>query len=204
MLIGKWNKSVILTYLGIGIAIVGMYLAMIGQMNMAICCLIVCGICDLFDGKIARMCRRTREEEEFGIQIDSLADVVNFIALPIVIATCLGANQWYDILAFGVFAICGVARLAFFNISVEKEPASEPIKYYIGLPVTYVALMMPLFELMIKWFHCQNVHLYYPLLMLALSFFFLWNRKIKKPKGVAYVIFGVMAILSIIAYIFFV
>ena len=201
MFIGKWNKSVILTYFGVCVAIFGMYLAIVGEINYAICCLIVSGICDLFDGKIARMCKRTKSEEEFGIQLDSLADVINFIAFPITICINLGANKWYDILIFLFFAICGIARLAFFNINAEKNEPNKPIKYYTGLPVTYTALIIPIFELIIKWFKLENIHIYYQIIMIIISLLFILNIKIKKPKGIAYIIFGVMAIMAIIAYI---
>ena len=51
----------------------------------------------MFDGKVARMCKRTEEEKQFGIQIDSLADTINFIALPVVIMLSLGMNSVLDI-----------------------------------------------------------------------------------------------------------
>ena len=72
MFIAKWNKSVILSYVGLVFAIVGMYICVTtGNILHALSCLIVSGVCDLFDGKIARMCKRTKDEIKFGIQLDS-------------------------------------------------------------------------------------------------------------------------------------
>ena len=67
MFLGYYNKSVILTYIGAAAAVLGMALALSGKMKYAVLCLIVCGVADLFDGMIARRCKRTEEEKEFGI-----------------------------------------------------------------------------------------------------------------------------------------
>ena len=59
MFIGKWNKSVYLTYISLGFAILGIYLATaLGKTHLALMCLMCCGICDMFDGKLARACKR--------------------------------------------------------------------------------------------------------------------------------------------------
>ena len=83
MIVGKWNKSVILTYAGLILAVLGMFLALTQEkINYAFCCLMVAGICDLFDGMVARRCKRTEEEKKFGIELDSIVDTMSFIALP--------------------------------------------------------------------------------------------------------------------------
>ena len=64
MFIGKWNKSVILTYLGMAVAVAGIFLSFTGiDVKYAFVCLMVAGICDLFDGAVARKCKRTEEEK---------------------------------------------------------------------------------------------------------------------------------------------
>ena len=61
----------------------GIGLSMYGRTSMAIVCLMVSGFCDLFDGSIARTKKRTESEMKFGIQIDSLADMICFGVLPV-------------------------------------------------------------------------------------------------------------------------
>ena len=87
MFIGKWNKSVILTYIGLAVSIFGIFICFNyeNSANLAMSCLIIAGICDLFDGQIARKCKRTEQEKNFGIELDSLVDAIDFIALPITI-----------------------------------------------------------------------------------------------------------------------
>ena len=71
-MIGFYNYSVIVTYIGVALSVSGMALASTGQFKFAILCLALSGACDTFDGKIARaMKNRTKEMEIFGIQIDS-------------------------------------------------------------------------------------------------------------------------------------
>ena len=85
MLIGFYGASVILTYVGLSFSIVGMAFAFSGHIPTAIMCLIIAGVCDMFNGTIARACKRTDKEKKFGIQLDSLVDVVSFGVFPIVI-----------------------------------------------------------------------------------------------------------------------
>ena len=104
MIIGKWNKSVILTYIGLCFGILGMFFAFVSENILyAFSCLLVAGVCDLFDGVIARKCKRTKEEKLFGIELDSLVDVFNFIALPIAILFGMNFNCWYCILVYMFF-----------------------------------------------------------------------------------------------------
>ena len=145
MLIGKYNKSVLLTYIGVISAIVGMNLAINKQLAEAFVCLVIAGVCDLFDGVVARRCKRTAEEKEFGVQIDSLADMVSFIALPCVLGIELMKElSNLVILVLAVYSLCGIIRLAWFNMHTNTEGNRT---HYDGLPVTYVALILPIYYL---------------------------------------------------------
>ena len=79
-MIGKWNKSVILTYISLAISIIGIALLFNGMsIKYPIICLIISGVCDMFDGTVARKCKRNDEEKEVGIQVDSLVDTNCFV-----------------------------------------------------------------------------------------------------------------------------
>ena len=203
MFIGKWNKSVILTYAGMLVSLFGVFLciAVPDSIRYAIACLMVAGVCDLFDGAIARKCKRTEEEKLFGIQLDSLVDVVDFIALPVAIFVRMGLTAWYQLLILGAFAVCGIARLAYFNITVENSDA--PVPHYQGLPVTYSALIFPVLYLPFLCIDALGgVFPYvYPLLILAVAALNILNVKIKKPRGVAYIFFALLAIVMLVLYL---
>ena len=148
MFIISFKKSVIITYLGVVFGIMSMAFAFskiafaeVEYIRYSLILLIFAGICDMFDGKIARMCKRTEEEKEFGIQIDSLADTVNFVVLPIVIMLSLGMTSIFDICVYILFVICGISRLGVFNCNANVD---GPVEYFTGLPVTSTAIIYPL------------------------------------------------------------
>lgn len=200
MFIGKWNKSVILTYIGLAFALFGMYLSFT-QSNVLypLSCLIVAGVCDMFDGFVARKIKRTEEEKQFGVELDSLVDVIDFIALPVSIFMCMGLTEYYHIAIYIAFAICGVARLGYFNIITAD--ASKAVKHYQGLPVTFSALIFPLLYLLSYAVTTQIFTIIYSLAILLVATLNILNIKVIKPKGIAYLFFALLAIIMLILFL---
>lgn len=192
MMIGKWNRTVILTYVGIFFSIIGMGFVIHADAESAMSCLILAGICDLFDGQIARRIKRTEEEKLFGIELDSVADVVNFIAFPVVLLYVTVSSWLLVSLAGTFFAICGTARLAFFNMGA-KESMGE-ISFYRGLPVTYTALILPLVYLL-KYAISLNVFdIIFMVCYLSIGVFQITDIRVSKSKRWAYPFFVVLAV----------
>ena len=78
-MIGFYDYTVVVTYISLVSSILGMFCAIDGKLPLAVFCLAFSGLCDMFDGKIARTKKnRTDDEKSFGIQIDSLCDIVCF------------------------------------------------------------------------------------------------------------------------------
>lgn len=201
MIIGKWNKSVIMTYIGMSFSILGIYFSFNKNILYALSCLIVAGLCDLVDGAIARKCKRDESEKQFGIELDSLVDVISFIAFPIVIYINMGLNNWYYIPLYMIYSISGICRLAYFNISLEEDNKDIPVKYYTGLPVTFAALLIPIFYL-ISYLIPSNIHnIYFTLVLLVISILFILNIKIKKPSLKIYPLFFILAIIVLILFL---
>lgn len=147
-MIGFYSYTVVLTYLGLASAAMGMILTFQGFAKYALFCLAFSGLCDMFDGKVARMKKdRTEDEKRFGIQIDSLCDVVCFGAFPMILCYSIGMRGLAGISILVFYLIAGVIRLAFFNVMEEKrqEETDEARKYYQGLPITSIAIILPLF-----------------------------------------------------------
>lgn len=145
-MIGFYNYTVILTYLSLVCSVVGISFAVSGNIFVAIICLLISGCCDMFDGRIARSKKdRSKDEENFGMEIDSLCDLVCFTAFPAVIAYCLGGFKPLAIFSGALLVLCGVIRLAYFNvleIKRKNEAPDSPTEYR-GLPVTTAALIFP-------------------------------------------------------------
>lgn len=136
--IGYYNYTVILTYISLFCSIGGMLFTVNGWYKMAVLCLALSGLCDMFDGKIARRkTDRTEEEKCFGIQIDSLCDMVCFGAFPILLAYSLGMKGPIGLVILAWYGMNGVVRLGYFNVCETKrqEETEEVRKYYSGLPI---------------------------------------------------------------------
>ena len=147
-MIGFYSYTVVLTYLGLASAAMGMILTFQGFAKYALFCLAFSGLCDMFDGKVARLKKdRTEDEKRFGIQIDSLCDVVCFGAFPMILCYSIGMRGPAGISILVFYLIAGVIRLAFFNVMEEKrqDETDEDRKYYQGLPITSIAIILPLF-----------------------------------------------------------
>ncbi len=188
-MIGYYNYTVILTYMSLISSVVGMFFAagysgMRPHPEYAIICLMVSGLGDMFDGKVARTKKdRTESEKKFGIQIDSLCDAICFGVLPAVIGYSIGMNDWCDLPILILFPLCAVIRLAYFNVAEEERQSktAENRKVYEGLPVTSVALILPL----LYSFH-KDIGDWFPevyggaLVVIAIAF--ITRVKVKKPS----------------------
>lgn len=204
-MIGKWNKSVIATYVGMLLAVASIFLLMSGFYKAAMMCFMGAGICDLFDGTIARMCKRTEEEKNFGIQLDSLVDVISFIALPVVLIFKLAGFTWYAAVAAVLYSVFGIARLAYFNVCQEEnEDKDSPIKYYTGMPVTYAALVFPIVYLLHLYFNTEVTALFMCIAMEIMAVLFILKIKFIKPGKKGYIFLMLLAIALFAVYIIFV
>ncbi len=92
---------------------------------------------DMFDGRVARM---TRTQSDFGVQLDSLADVVSFGAAPalLVYKWALAPLGFLGLFLSFAFAACGALRLARFNVLAARgDKASH--RFFVGLPIPLAA-----------------------------------------------------------------
>ena len=145
--IGFYDYTVILTYTSLISAVFGMINSVNGRFGVAIMCLFISGICDAFDGKVARSKKnRTDDEKAFGIQIDSLCDCVSFGVFPALLCYCMGADGTLGIILAAVYSLCAVIRLAFFNVlEINRQKVEEGCnKTYRGLPITSTSIIIPI------------------------------------------------------------
>ncbi|WP_075719843.1 CDP-alcohol phosphatidyltransferase family protein [Roseburia sp. 499] len=185
-MIGFYNYSVILTYISLLSSVFGMTQAIHGRFKTAIFCLALSGLCDMFDGKIARaMKNRTEDEKSFGIQIDSLCDMVCFGVFPAMICYLLGVRGIIGLIVIAIYCVNSVIRLAFFNVMEAKNAlvSENGEKFYKGLPITSMAIVLPL-VFMVQFFipdWAFRICLYVALLVVGILF--VVDFKLKKPKN---------------------
>ena len=200
-MVGFYNYTVILTYFGVVSAMLGIGLSMYGRTSMAVVCLMVSGFCDLFDGSIARTRVRTVNEKKFGIQIDSLADLICFGVLPVAIGYSIGMTRWYEVAVLIMFALAALIRLAYYNVTEDELEFCENTRrvYYDGLPVTTAAILIPLIYTL-RPVMKNGFLLLYSLCLLLTAVAFLAKVKVRKlgMKGMIAAAFCGLAVLALL------
>jgi len=183
-LIGVYDYTVILTYLSLISSVLGMTRAIHGDYKGAILCLALSGLCDAFDGRVARTKKnRTETEKAFGIQLDSLCDVICFGVFPAMICYLLGVRGTLGVALVLFYCLCAVIRLAYFNVlEAQRQTVEEgATKVYHGLPVTSISFILPL----AFWLQFVLPDLVFVILLhvvlLGVGFLFVLDFPLKKP-----------------------
>src|SRR3954468_7827602 len=100
-------------------------------------------VCDVLDGYVARLNRK--RQSVLGADLDSLADVISFGVAPAVLGFTLGLRGGWDMLVLTYFVVCGVSRLARFNVTAEElaDVDTGKVKYFEGTPIpTSILIVM--------------------------------------------------------------
>lgn len=203
-MIGFYNYTVILTYISLLISAVGIGFAVTGDPFTALFCLLASGICDMFDGKIARTRKKsTDEEKRFGIQLDSLCDIVCFGVLPASVAVSMTAGAALcDRIAVwavsGLYILCALIRLAYFNVTEETRQATEGGRrtHFMGVPVTTAAVIFPLTYALSVLAPAPVAPWLYPALILITAVAFITPVKVRKPHTVGLAVLGLIGLLE--------
>lgn len=186
-MLGFYNRSVILTYVSLIFAAFGISFALSNEPNAAfgaLICLMFSGICDMFDGAIAQRCKRSEEEKLFGIEIDSLCDLVAFGGLPAVLTIRLTNGSIFGTVAGAILLLSSVIRLAFFNVQEIRRDRSQKRDVYLGMPVTLVAIFFPLCLSLCVPLNLSPATLA-PYFLIAFAALEVSRIPLKKPYGVA-------------------
>lgn len=204
-MLGFWNYTVWATYTSLASAVLGIYFACSGYPLSAIICLIVSGFCDAFDGRIARTrVGSTEQEKRFGIQLDSLCDLVCFGILPVTIGYAVGLHDWYYMPVFLLFILAALIRLAYFNVMAEEYMA-HPGKQstgYLGLPVTSTALILPAVYLLRNIEELEPVFPYiYGAALLLIAAAFVLKFHVPKPGLKAILVMLIIGLVEFMALI---
>lgn len=210
-MIGFYDYTMWLTYASLLSAVAGIFLCFtgIGHPYIGSMFLLFSGLCDAFDGKVARSKKdRTPMQCAYGIQLDSLSDLAAFGVLPICIGiavyrSCTALDPltdpcivsripaWVYLIIYGAFVLAGLIRLAYFNVTEEENQRNgiKVRKEYTGLPITSSALIFPTF-LLVRYLLLSiadiDIAIGYYAVMLLTAFLFVSRISIRKPgfKGI--------------------
>src|SRR5262245_20448712 len=145
-------------------------------------CIVVAHVCDGLDGRIARW---THTESQFGVEYDSLADLVAFGVAPGILAYRWALEPWgtWGWLAASLFVACGALRLARFNVQaalIEKRT-------FVGLPIPAAADMVAATVLLYYFFGGQgetSKHIVLLLMVYGLAFLMVSNLRYYSFKDI--------------------
>lgn len=201
-MIGFYNYTVILTYIGTVCGFIGITYAAGGDTKMALIFLMIAGFCDMFDGKIASTMKRTKSEKRFGIQIDSLSDLICFGVLPAFIVYQFSEMRIVRVAVPALYMLCALIRLAWFNVDEEerqdKEDCSREI--YMGLPVTTAALLVPMFISAINLLNLPKDYAA-PAVMFVIALAFITPFRMRKPGWIGkilMILFGIGGLILVL------
>ena len=186
----------VISLLNLSFGFLAILMAFNGYIDLSAIFIIISVVFDSIDGWVARKIGRN-DEYGFGKNIDSLADAVSFGAAPAVLLYSVGNIHFQEISLFIAIVslfivICGILRLARFNVIVDK------VNYdgFIGLPIPTVAIILSTFILSGLF----NIYIAMGL-MISIGFLMISNVKYPKFNNIKIILFvGLLILLIIIFY----
>ena len=140
---------------------------------------------DFLDGRVARWRHRS---SPLGRELDSLADLVSFGVAPAAIAYAVGLDTAVDQIVLVYFVLCGLSRLARFNVTADSLGGADgKVPYFEGTPIP--SSVLPLAILLIAYRHgallpvaILDVRFHLTVLLFALSGSLMISKTLRVPK----------------------
>lgn len=169
-----------LTLAGVCFAFAGMGMAMTQHFMLALLCLLICGLCDAFDGVLARRRERSEKMQTFGAVLDALAKAVSFGVLPAVITLQMARNLFSAVagLMYLLAVLVRLAREAARLLHGERDWRSSA-----GLPAEWSAILYPLAVLAVRLLKNDWQRYISPAVLLVLAVFYLLPLHVRRPDA---------------------
>jgi len=154
----------------------------------------------VFDGLDGRVARMTNTTSQFGVEFDSLADIISFGIAPAMLLYFFIGNEFgrFGILVSALYVIFGAIRLARFNISTAK---TDP-NVFIGLPIPTAAIFVSMWILLFHKYTLQDYAIVLLFLTLGIAILMVSNFRYPSFKKVSLdkpMVFKTMIMLMLIA-----
>ena len=202
-ILGYYDYTVILTYVGMLCSFHAIIMAINERFWDSVMFLMLAGLFDMFDGTVANTKVRNKDEKRFGIQIDSLSDLVGFGIMPGIYVYMISGKSPYVGIVSSIYVLAALIRLSYFNVCEEKrqDQSSGERTHFTGLPVTSIAVLLPVVFLMQREIAFKGV-LPYVLLLILCGTGFLMPFEIKKPDMKGKIIIFVLGLLEALNLLF--
>ena len=160
----------------------------------------------IFDGLDGRIARMTNTTSQFGVEFDSLADIISFGIAPAMILYFFIGHEFgrFGILVSALYVIFGAIRLARFNISTAK---TDP-NVFIGLPIPTAAIFISMWILLFHKYALEDYSIVLLFLALGVAILMVSNfrypsfKKVKLDKPMVFKTMIIAVILASLLYLF--
>ena len=186
--IGHYNPADLITMAGLVCSVVACFLLAQGHYIVSMVFYILALLADTFDGKVARKLNiQDPHEKSYGIQLDSICDMVSFGVVPAVMAFMLGYNSPFDVIIYAIFVTCGAIRLAHYNTDAVLSAPGEKHNSFTALPLPhsamYFILMLDIHLLTVSADGVNGfVHWLFRLFFLGLGIAYILRFKFPRPN----------------------
>ena len=197
-IIGFYDYTVILTYAGMLFAFIGILDVLRLNYTGAVICLMMAGVCDMFDGAVASTKCRNRYEKHYGIEIDSMCDLISFGVLPALFVYIVSEKAPIAGFLAAGYLLCALIRLAYYNVQEydRQQRTTEKREVFLGVPVTTIAIILPLLYLIKDRFGMRGT-LSYLVMMTVVAAGFISGIEVKKPKIIGKIVMIVLGALEL-------
>ena len=196
-IIGFYDYTVVLTYAGMLFAFIGILDALRQNFTGAIICLMMAGVCDMFDGAVASTKDRNCYEKHFGIEIDSMCDLISFGVLPAIFVYMISGQAPIAGFLGGAYVLCALIRLAYYNVQEydRQQKTTGKREVFLGVPVTTIAIVLPLLYLIKDQFGLKGT-ISYLVMMALVAAGFISGIEVKKPKLIGKIVMIIVGALE--------
>lgn len=160
----------------------------------------------IFDGLDGRVARMTNTTSQFGVEFDSLADIISFGIAPAMLLYFYVGHEFgrFGILVSALYVIFGAIRLARFNISTAK---TDP-NVFIGLPIPTAAVFVSMWVLLFNKYTLQDYSIVLLFLALSVAILMVSNfrypsfKKVQLDKPMVFKTMIVLVLIASLLYLF--
>lgn len=201
MFIGYYSIANAVTLFGLISAVTSCFLAANGNIKFAVYMMFLACICDMFDGRIARMKKKRSENAKYyGVQLDSLCDMVSFGVTPCFIAYSFGFDGVLDIIIYCIVIACGAIRLAYFNTIAYASPEKAK-KGFRGIPIPMSTFIVTFLFMLTTLIPAGVMVWFFRIFYLGLAVSFILNIRVRKPdikKGLILIAIEIVMLLVLL------
>jgi len=145
-MIGVFDYTTLFTFMGTMCGVFSIYFSLSGKIEIGVLLLLISGFFDALDGTVARTKKsRTEFEKNYGVELDSLSDVICFGLAPMFLGFKIASGNIALQILSVIYLFTALSRLAWFNVDEweRRKKEKDARKTYTGLPVTPSSIIFP-------------------------------------------------------------